>query len=83
MHVSGYREYFYALVNMRQPTGTEVHCQSVKKDRAIEFVSDLFSLEYLRNYIGEIMLFERLPLMIEADVGNSSCESARGKWGRL
>ncbi|KAI6038682.1 hypothetical protein EDC04DRAFT_2896023 [Pisolithus marmoratus] len=64
------REHFYALVNMRQLAGTEAHRKSVnkrKKDGAIKFFSDLFGLKYLRNYIGEITLFERLPSMIEAD----------------
>ncbi|KAI6038932.1 hypothetical protein EDC04DRAFT_1848529 [Pisolithus marmoratus] len=69
MHVSGCREHFYALVN-RQLTGTEAHRKSVnrrKKDRVIKFFSDLFGLKYLRNYIGGITFFERLPSMIETD----------------
>ncbi|KAI5985694.1 hypothetical protein EDC04DRAFT_2913644 [Pisolithus marmoratus] len=64
------REYFYVLVNMRQLAGTEAHRESAnkwKKDRAIEFFLDLCGLKYLRNYIGEITLFERLPSMIETD----------------
>ncbi|KAI6038894.1 hypothetical protein EDC04DRAFT_1845561 [Pisolithus marmoratus] len=62
------REHFYALMNMHQPTGTEANHKSVnkwKRDEAIGFFSDLFILKYLRNYMGEITLFERLPSMIE------------------
>ncbi|KAI5984792.1 hypothetical protein EDC04DRAFT_1626113 [Pisolithus marmoratus] len=61
------RKHFYSLVNML--AGTEVHRKSNKwkKDGAIKFFSNLFGLKYLRNYIGEITLFEKLPSMIETD----------------
>ncbi|KAI6001736.1 hypothetical protein EDC04DRAFT_1059317 [Pisolithus marmoratus] len=75
------REHFYALVNMRQLAGTKAYCKSTerKTDRAIKFFSDLFGLKYLRNYIGEITLFERLPLMIETDsLSEGSVGSAEG-----
>ncbi|KAI6159009.1 hypothetical protein EDD17DRAFT_1617002 [Pisolithus thermaeus] len=47
-------------------TGAEAHLKvnRTEKDRIIEFFSDLFGLEYLRNYIGEITFFERLPSML-------------------
>ncbi|KAI6038928.1 hypothetical protein EDC04DRAFT_1849011 [Pisolithus marmoratus] len=64
------REHFYALVNMRQLAGTEAHRKSVNKRKkvgAIKFFSGLFGLQYLRNYIGKITLFERLPSMVETD----------------
>ncbi|KAI6043150.1 hypothetical protein EDC04DRAFT_3088124 [Pisolithus marmoratus] len=76
------REHFYALVNMRQLTGIEAHRKSVnkwKKDGAIKFFSDLFCLKYLRNYIGELTLFERLPSMIEIDsLSEGSVDAAEG-----
>ncbi|KAI6020563.1 hypothetical protein EDC04DRAFT_401564 [Pisolithus marmoratus] len=55
---------------MRQLAGAEAHRESAnKRERggAIKFFSDLCGLKYLRNYIGEITLFERLPSMIETD----------------
>ncbi|KAI6106446.1 hypothetical protein EDD16DRAFT_1629145 [Pisolithus croceorrhizus] len=35
-----------------------------KKNIAIKFFSDLFALEYLKNYIGDLTFFTRLPLMM-------------------
>ncbi|KAI6020555.1 hypothetical protein EDC04DRAFT_400255 [Pisolithus marmoratus] len=73
------REHFYALVNMRQLAGTEAHRKSVNKRGAMKFFSDLFGLQYLRNYIGEITLFERLPSMIEIDsLSEGSVGAAEG-----
>ncbi|KAI6042414.1 hypothetical protein EDC04DRAFT_1002612 [Pisolithus marmoratus] len=51
---------------MRQLVGTEAHRKSNKRG-AMKFFSDLFGLQYLRNYIGEITLFERLPSMVQTD----------------
>ncbi|KAI6032488.1 hypothetical protein EDC04DRAFT_2898076 [Pisolithus marmoratus] len=62
------REHFYGLANM--PTGTERRRKSAnrrKKDTTIKFFSDMFGLNYLRNYIGDITFFSRFPQMMEAD----------------
>ncbi|KAI5985003.1 hypothetical protein EDC04DRAFT_1606586 [Pisolithus marmoratus] len=61
------REHFYSIVNMRQLVGTEAHRKSINKRGAMKFFSDLFGLQYVRNYIGEITLFERLPSMVQTD----------------
>ncbi|KAI6143528.1 hypothetical protein EDD17DRAFT_1660022 [Pisolithus thermaeus] len=47
-------------------TGAEAYLKvnRTEKDRIIEFFSDLFGLECLKNYIGEITFFERLPSML-------------------
>ncbi|KAI6001724.1 hypothetical protein EDC04DRAFT_1056984 [Pisolithus marmoratus] len=56
------REHFYALVNM---------CHKIangrKRGGTIKSFSDLFGLKYLRNYVGKITFFERLPTMMETD----------------
>ncbi|KAI5992136.1 hypothetical protein EDD15DRAFT_1032812 [Pisolithus albus] len=59
------REHFYAL---HQPTGPELRFKFAnrqKKDTAVKFFSEMFGLEYLRIYIGEITFFARLPCMME------------------
>ncbi|KAI5997512.1 hypothetical protein EDD15DRAFT_2410828 [Pisolithus albus] len=38
-----------------------------KKDRAVKFFSDMFGLKYLRNFIGEITFFARLPYVMNTD----------------
>ncbi|KAI5992972.1 hypothetical protein EDD15DRAFT_958170 [Pisolithus albus] len=38
-----------------------------KKDRDVKFFSDVFGLQYLRNYIGEITFFARFPWMMDMD----------------
>ncbi|KAI6137298.1 hypothetical protein F5141DRAFT_78627 [Pisolithus sp. B1] len=61
------REHFYALY---PATGTESCHRSAnrrKTERAAKFFSDLFGLKYLRNYIGEITFFAKLPRMVETD----------------
>ncbi|KAI6022266.1 hypothetical protein PISMIDRAFT_675444 [Pisolithus microcarpus 441] len=61
------REHFYAL---HQPTGPELrfkYANRQKKDRAVKFFSEMFGLEYLRIYIGEITFFARLPWMMETN----------------
>ncbi|KAI6018951.1 hypothetical protein PISMIDRAFT_689018 [Pisolithus microcarpus 441] len=59
------REHFDALVDMHRPTGDEEFDKSAKKHIAIKFFSDLFGLEYLKNYIGKITFFARFPSMME------------------
>ncbi|KAI6146965.1 hypothetical protein EDD17DRAFT_84704 [Pisolithus thermaeus] len=49
---------------MHQLAGIEPYHTSTKKNIAIKFFSDLFALEYLKNYIGDLTFFTRLPLMM-------------------
>ncbi|KAI5986976.1 heterokaryon incompatibility protein-domain-containing protein [Pisolithus orientalis] len=98
------REHFYALVNIRQPTGVEVRHKSAvhrktartsiahlgwhqnrqKKDGAIRFFSEMFCLHHLRNYVGKIFFFERLPSIMKSDsVSEVSTGSAEGLFTKL
>ncbi|KAI5987367.1 hypothetical protein EDD15DRAFT_2199579 [Pisolithus albus] len=88
------RENFYALVDgvpcsiapTDQPMGTEPSHNSPniqKKVTATKFFSDLFGLNYLKNYIGDITFFTRFPSMIETGLGwdhalKSSCLHGMG-----
>ncbi|KAI6128730.1 hypothetical protein EDD16DRAFT_1547849 [Pisolithus croceorrhizus] len=61
------RKHFLALVNRHQPAGTfHTWYKSANRrlmDEAIKYFSDMFGLEYLKNYVGEITFFKRLPSM--------------------
>lgn len=58
------RKHFYAIVNMHQPTGTEDVRSHGVADEATKFFSDMFALEHLNNYIGEITFFKKLSFMV-------------------
>ncbi|KAI5985095.1 hypothetical protein EDD15DRAFT_2304586 [Pisolithus albus] len=61
------REHFYTLVNTNRPrTQGPQKSASRHKKRAIAFFSDMFGLSNLKNYVGEIMFFERLSRVMEA-----------------
>ncbi|KAI6142967.1 hypothetical protein BKA82DRAFT_4186992 [Pisolithus tinctorius] len=67
------REHFYSLMNMDQSRGPAAGHESVnrqKTDRAVKFFSDMFGLPCLRNYVGKITFFERLPWMMKTDPRN-------------
>ncbi|KIN95577.1 hypothetical protein M404DRAFT_1007356 [Pisolithus tinctorius Marx 270] len=55
---------------MHRPTGTEAYHNSANKQtkEAIKFFSDIFGLEYLRNFTGEISFFKRLASIAETDL---------------
>lgn len=58
------RETFYALENLHHLAGTEARHESANR-RMMNEVIDYFGLEYLKNYIGEITFFGRLPSIME------------------
>ncbi|KIN96599.1 hypothetical protein M404DRAFT_1006615 [Pisolithus tinctorius Marx 270] len=52
-----------------RPLGADVGHESVSrrmKHGAVKFFSDMFGLESLKKYVGQITFFERLPLIVEA-----------------
>ncbi|KAI6158982.1 hypothetical protein EDD17DRAFT_1616590, partial [Pisolithus thermaeus] len=52
-----------------------------KKDVAIKFFSDLFGLEYLKNYVGKITFFTRFSAMMETSpVSNVPSIGAAEGW---
>ncbi|KAI6113302.1 hypothetical protein EV401DRAFT_194513 [Pisolithus croceorrhizus] len=65
------REYFYTLMDMCH--------KPAKKSGIIECFSNFFGLKYLRNYVGAITFFERLPSIMENDsLGHVSVGTAGG-----
>ncbi|KAI6032472.1 hypothetical protein EDC04DRAFT_2708400, partial [Pisolithus marmoratus] len=55
-----------------------------QKRGTVKSFSDLFGLKYLRNYVGKIMFFERLPTMMETDsLGSTSIATAGGQLATL
>lgn len=66
------RRHFYTILDMHQPVGTEtVHSHGVA-DEAIKFFSDMFALEYLKNYVGEITFFKKLPFIVGTESASES-----------
>ncbi|KAI5985152.1 hypothetical protein EDD15DRAFT_1642599 [Pisolithus albus] len=62
------REHFYTLMGLHRLSGTETGRESANrwmKREAPKFLSHTFGLESLKEYVGQITFFERLPLMVE------------------
>lgn len=69
------REQFYTVVNLCRSSGTETGRESTSKRMnrdAVKFLSNIFGLESLKNYVGEITFFKELRSMLETQMQRGS-----------
>ncbi|KAI5985151.1 heterokaryon incompatibility protein-domain-containing protein [Pisolithus albus] len=67
------REHFYTLVNLCRPSGAENGRESTRMNRgAVKFLSNIFGLESLNNYVGNITFFKELHSMLETRMQRES-----------
>ncbi|KAI5980426.1 hypothetical protein F5J12DRAFT_885604 [Pisolithus orientalis] len=70
-----------------RPSGADFGHESVSsrmKHGVVKFFSDMFGLESLKKYVGQITFFERLPLIVETQpcskISAAACQVAPSSW---